>query len=65
MSKKYERKTRDEYQIWVKYGSAYGFEHEITEDSWKDARDRVREYRENCPQYPVRIVKKRVALIPE
>lgn len=58
----YQRKTRDEYQIHVKYGSLHGWEHEITEDTFQEARERRKEYRENCPEYPVRIVKKRVPL---
>ena len=29
----YQRKTRDEWQMWSNYG--YGWEHELSEDSWK------------------------------
>jgi hypothetical protein len=59
----YQRKTRDEYQIHIRYGDRYGWEHEISEDTRKEAQQRRREYRENCPEYPVRIVKKRVPLV--
>lgn len=55
----YIRKTRDTWQIHVNYGS--GWEHECTEFSRKDARDQVKTYRENAPQYPVKIVPKREA----
>ena len=53
----YARKTRDEYQLWINYGQ--GYEHEISEDSWREMRARLKEYRENCPQYPCKSVKRR------
>jgi hypothetical protein len=56
----YKRKTRDEWQLHVNYGQ--GWEHEISEDSFREARDRRREYRENCPEYPVRLLCKRVRI---
>ena len=56
----YTRKTADEYQLHINYGQ--GWEHEISEDSFREIRGRVREYRENCPQYPVKWVKRRVPL---
>ena len=56
----YSRKTRDEYQLHINYG--HGWEHEISEDSWREMRERLTEYRENCPQYPVKSVKRRVRL---
>lgn len=56
----YTRKTEDEWQIHVNYGQ--GFEHEISESTFREARERRKEYRENCPQYPVKIVCKRVLL---
>lgn len=48
----YERKTRDEYRLFVNYGQ--GWEHEISEDTSKGIRERAKEYRENCPEYPVK-----------
>jgi hypothetical protein len=48
----YARKTKDVWYILVNYG--HGWEHELTEESWKDARAQMKCYRENCPQYPVR-----------
>lgn len=56
---KYKRKTRDEYRILVHYGQVW--EHEITEETFRDAREQYRCYRANCP-YPVKIVKKRVRI---
>jgi hypothetical protein len=46
------RKTRDEYQLLVNYGQ--GWEHEVTEDTWKDARAQAKTYRANCA-FPVKI----------
>ena len=55
-----QRKTRDEWQLHANYGQ--GFEHEISEDSWKEMRDRLKEYRENAPEYQYKAVKRRVKL---
>lgn len=54
----YERKTEDEYQIHVNYG--HGYEYETCEDTLKEARAQLKTYRENCPEYHAKIVKKRV-----
>lgn len=54
----YVRKTYDEYQLWINYGQ--GWEHEISEPSRKEVQQRVREYRENCPQYAVKWKRVRV-----
>lgn len=47
-----KRKTRDEYRLFVDYGQ--GWEHEVSEDTYREIRARWREYRENAPQYPVK-----------
>jgi hypothetical protein len=54
------RKTRDEWQLHINYGQ--GWEHEISEDTWPEMRQRLREYRENVPQYPVKAIKRRIRL---
>jgi hypothetical protein len=54
------RKTRDEWQLWINYGQ--GWEHEISEESFREARERRKEYSENCPEYPTRIKLARVKL---
>jgi len=54
------RKTADSYSIQVHYGQ--GWEDEIEEPTYKKAKQRKKEYNENCPKYPVRIVKVRVPL---
>ena len=57
----YQRKTRDEYVIqqWTSYG---GWEEVCAEDTRLEARARAREYRENMPEWPVRVVKQRVKI---
>ena len=54
----YKRKTHDEWTLYIDYG--YGFEEETTEFTYKDIMQRVKEYRENCPQYARKIEKHRV-----
>lgn len=46
---KYVRKTRDEWRLHLNYGQ--GFEHEVSEDTYREIRERLKEYRENCPEY--------------
>jgi hypothetical protein len=53
----YQRKTKDVWHIEVNYGG--GWEHELTEDSWLEAKAQLKCYRENCPQYPVRARRRR------
>lgn len=56
----YQRKTADEWHLLVNYGQ--GWEHETTESSWSDARAQRKCYRDNAPEYPVKVVKHRVRL---
>jgi hypothetical protein len=57
----YKRKTIDEYQIQQFYGyKTGGWEVVCCEKSFKEAKQRLKEYRENMPEYPVRIKKIRV-----
>lgn len=55
----YQRKTVDEFQ--VQQWTAQGWEEVTAEDSRRDAREQARCYRENQPEYPVRVVCKRVS----
>lgn len=55
----YTRKTYDEYDILVDYGTGYGYERVTTETTYKEALIRAREYREN-EYVPVMIEKRRV-----
>ena len=54
----YHRTTEDEYQIWVNYG--YGWEEVCTEETQKEGLARLAEYRANCPQWPAKMLRKRV-----
>lgn len=56
----YTRKTTDEYQLLSNYG--HGWEVETTEETRKEIKQRLREYRENAPQYSYKIVTKRVKI---
>lgn len=53
----YQRKTRDTWELHVNYGQ--GWEHEVTEFSWRAAREQAATYRREVPQYPVRLLKRR------
>lgn len=54
----YTRKTKDVYVLQGNYGC--GWESVLEEDKRKDAMERLKEYRENQPQYPHKVIKKRV-----
>ena len=58
----YIRKTKDEYQLLCNYGYGDGWEVVLAEDNIKEAKLRLKEYRENIPQYPYKVVKKRIPL---
>ena len=61
---KYIRKTHDEYEIWTNYG--YGWEVEVTESTYKEAKERCREYIENARELiDIRIKKRRVKINKE
>jgi hypothetical protein len=54
---KVRRKMKDEYQMLSNYG--YGWEVECTEDTRKELRQRIKEYRYNAPygSYKMRVVR--------
>lgn len=54
-----DRKYNYVYVLKVKYHPLYGYEDEVIEDSYAEARQRLREYAENCPQYPAKICRRR------
>jgi hypothetical protein len=55
----YVRKTIDTWEIQGSYGFNSGWSLETTEMSWKEAKEQLKCYRDNCPQYSFRVVKKR------
>lgn len=56
----YQRKTRDEYIIQGNYGA--GYEDVTAEDTRQEARERLKEYRQNEPQYAHRMIKRRIRI---
>ena len=56
----YIRKTKDEFQVHGNYGQ--GWEEVTCEDSRKEARQRLKEYRENDPDHTYKLVCKRVKI---
>lgn len=44
----YIRKTKDNYILLSNYGYGHGWEEEITEPTYKEIKERLKEYRENC-----------------
>lgn len=55
----YTRKTIDVWEVQVLYLPQYGYETVTCEDNKKEAYKRLKEYRENEPQYPSRLIKRR------
>ena len=53
----YKRKTFDEWVIQQYTGRQYGWEDVCAADTFKEARQLRKEYRENQPEYPVRVKK--------
>lgn len=48
--------------LWVvqgKYPGPYGWEDETAEESCREARARLKEYRQNMPEYPHRLIRRR------
>jgi len=53
----YQRKTKDVYVVQGNYG--YGWDDLFEEDTWLDAKQALKEYQENEPQYSHRIITRR------
>ena len=51
----YQRKTRDEWEIQGCYDGQHGWECVTTENKFREARVRLREYRDNEPGIPFRV----------
>lgn len=61
----YKRKTTDEWNIQGRYGSRYGWEDVSAYDNWREAREDLKAYRENEPEYPHRLTKRRIKINPK
>lgn len=59
----YQRKTRDVWEVQQYTDCQYGWETVSACESFKEARDDCKAYRENQPEYPVRVrcVRERIA----
>jgi len=58
----YTRKTIDEWQVLGNYGFGHGFEIVTAASTLKEAKSHLKEYRENEPGIPFKIVKKRLKI---
>ncbi len=58
----YIRKTKDTFILLANYGYGHGYEEETEENSYADIKQRLKEYRENAPQYSYTYKKKRVKI---
>lgn len=58
----YVRKTKDVYEIQGYYASNIGWECVTEEETYKDAKQMLKDYEEHEPQYAHRIVKRRVKI---
>ena len=56
----YTRKTKDIYILMSNYG--YGWEEELTENTYKEAKEQLKTYRENVKNAQYKIVKKRIKI---
>ena len=56
----YKRKTKDIYIIMSNYG--YGWEEELFEATYSEAKQQVKTYKENCKNAQYKIIKKRVKI---
>jgi hypothetical protein len=56
----YTRKTQDEYEVQGFYTTQCGWECVTAASTYKEAKLRLREYRENLPGVSFRVVKKRI-----
>lgn len=59
----YTRKTADEWQVHINYGD--GFEEVHAANTRKEARDVLTDYRKNSPQFPAKMIKRRVPIEPK
>lgn len=58
----YKRKTIDEYAVQGNYNYGDGWEDLTSEATRTEAKQRLKEYRENEPQYSHRLIKRRVKI---
>lgn len=57
---RYIRKTHDEYHVQGNYGGVAGWETVSIEETYAEGKQMLKDYNENEPQYPHRLIKRRV-----
>lgn len=60
----YKRKTEDLWIVQGNYGYGHGYEDLTAETSFREGRQRLKEYRENEPGTSIRLIKRRVRKEP-
>lgn len=55
----YQRKTRDVFEVEQYFGTGHGWEFVCSENTRREANERRREYRDNQPEFAVRVRKHR------
>lgn len=55
----YKRKTTDLFVVQQYFDHEYGWEDVCSADNRKEAREDLKAYRENQPEYPARLIKRR------
>lgn len=56
----YKRKTEDEYQIHQH--TCQGWEEVSAYQNWKECKVDLKAYRENQPEFPVKMIKRRIKI---
>ena len=59
----YQRKTVDEWRVYGNYGYGHSYEEVTCEETFREAKQRIKEYRENEPGIPFKMVCKRIPII--
>lgn len=47
------------YKIYVNYGHGHGYEYECYELTHRDMKNQVKCYKDNCPQYAIKVTRGR------
>lgn len=62
MAGTYVRKTKDEFVIQSYWGSQYGWEDSTFEETRPEGKRALKDYRDNQPEVPHRLIKRRIRL---
>jgi len=59
----YQRKTKDIYVVQGYFSAQYGWENVTAEETWKECKIRLKEYRENDPKHVYRFKRTREKIL--